>query len=79
MNKRKYQELLSYRKSQEIMLFHLIKMCKDKYSPREIVKMVGIPYKRALYILDKWTVHKIYSYGVSLDMGWVETDKYNIK
>jgi len=42
-------------------------------TPREIINEPGFPinYKRAWYLLEKWTTYNIYEYGVSLDLGWV--------
>jgi len=74
MNILKYKRLLNLRKSEETMLFYMILTRGDK-SVREIIKISGINYKRAWYILEKWIGRGIYNCGVSLDMGWLELEK----
>jgi hypothetical protein len=34
----------------------------------------SIPYKRAWYLLEKWSDRGLYDYGVTSDLGWL-TDK----
>lgn len=69
MDKEQYKRLLTLRKSEEEMFYQLIKL-SDK-SPRELIKMLPINHKRAWYLLDKWSQQDKYSYGVTLDLGWV--------
>lgn len=45
--------------------------------PRDISREIGIPHKRAKYLLSKWTDKGWYNYGVSLDLGWI-TQKGNV-
>ena len=42
-------------------------------TPRDIINEDDFPinYKRAWYLLGKWTDKRWYEYGVSLDLGWV--------
>ena len=41
----------------------------------DIVNEIGMPYKRARYILrDKWTRRNWYEYGVSWRVGWLTID-----
>lgn len=40
--------------------------------PRDIVVGGGIAPKRAFYLLEKWSRKGWYSYGVTLDLGWLE-------
>lgn len=30
-----------------------------------------IPYKRAWYLLEKWSNQGVYDYGVTVDLGWI--------
>lgn len=47
-----------------------------KRSIRQIIEELPINKKRANYILEKWTSNGWYDWGVSIDMGWIEKDKY---
>lgn len=47
----------------------------SKNFPRDIYERLGINYKRACYILEKWSKKGWYDWGVSIDMGWLENDK----
>jgi len=40
---------------------------------REIINTPKFPihYKRAWYLLEKWTCRGWYEYGVTLDLGWM--------
>ena len=46
---------------------------REYTTPRNIILSpnFNIPYKRAWYILDKWSKNGIYDYGVSSDLGWL--------
>lgn len=75
MTKTQYQNLLSYRRSQELMLYLLVKnKAKDIYV-RDIIRMCEIPYKRAEYILSKWCDRGYYDFGVALDLGWIDESR----
>ncbi len=47
--------------------------------PRDVINILysfgSMHYKRAWYLLKKWCVLGFYDYGVTLDLGWIETDK----
>ena len=47
-----------------------------RLSPRDIINKPDfyMHYKRAWYLLDKWSSKGWYDYGVTLDLGWL-TDK----
>lgn len=49
---------------------------KNKLFPRYIINQDNfyMNYKRAWYLLEKWSNKGWYDYGVTLDLGWV-TDK----
>lgn len=51
----------------------LIDMYKHSIKPRDLIKKPNfyISYKRALYLLRKWTNKGWYDYGVSVDLGWL--------
>lgn len=80
MNKNKYKELLSLRRSQEVMLFNMIKLIKvtgKEIYVRDIINnYCKIPRKRANYILIKWCDKGWYDYGVSMDLGWITVKEY---
>ncbi len=40
--------------------------------PRDAGRRLGIHRKRVTYICEKWALRRIYNYGVSADLGWVE-------
>lgn len=46
----------------------------DREPPRDIYQRMGINWKRACYLLGKWTDKGWYDYGVNVDLGWM-TDK----
>lgn len=72
MNKEQYQRLLTLRKSEEMMFYELVRVGKiGGLTPRDIISRMPINHKRAWYLLKKWTVKEWYSYGVSLDLGWI--------
>lgn len=76
MNQRQYQQLLTYRRNQELLLFYMIKMLTpETYTIREIINLVDIPIKRIYYILSKWEAKEYYEYGVSIFAGWLLVDK----
>ena len=73
-------------KEDEIKFFRLcyryITHIRDKvyqgmYSPRDLIDIIEewLPHKRAWYYLEKWSRLNFYSYGVTLDLGWLEDDK----
>lgn len=41
--------------------------------PRTAGPRLGIPPKRVWYLCEKWSRRRIYGYGVSCDLGWLET------
>ena len=41
--------------------------------PRDAGPRLGIPYKRVLYLCEKWSKQRKYEYGVSADLGWPVT------
>lgn len=45
---------------------------------REAINSVTniIHYKRCWYLLEKWNRLGFYDYGVTLDLGWFELDKF---
>jgi len=47
-----------------------------RYTPRDIINQPDfyMHYKRAWYLLQKWSDKGWYDYGVTLDLGWL-TDK----
>lgn len=62
----------------EIIFFILVVKYGERLSVRDIIKMLvaaGVPHKQLLYFLRKWSGKGFYDYGVSLDLGWLETDK----
>jgi hypothetical protein len=40
----------------------------------EVITTLGLPPKRAWYLLGKWTAKGWYSYGGSIDHGWLTAD-----
>ena len=40
-------------------------------SPRDLWESMGMPYKRMLYLCEKWARKGWYDYGVSADLGWI--------
>lgn len=71
MNVQKYKELLRLRQSEEYFLFQMIYFKSKEVTVRDIINITRIPHKRAWYILDKWCRKGWYSYGVTLDLGWL--------
>ena len=67
-------------------LLELYKHCRNIYeyphypperkTPRELINTEGFPmnYKRAWYLLEKWSGKGWYNYGVTLDLGWLEEE-----
>lgn len=47
-------------------------------SPRDIISVLNefMNYKRCWYLLEKWTNKGFYNYGVTMDLGWFEPDKF---
>jgi hypothetical protein len=45
-------------------------------TPRDLINEEGFPvhYKRAWYLLEKWSDKDWYNYGVTLDLGWLEEE-----
>lgn len=46
---------------------------------RQVVNMfdvMGFPYKRLWYYIDKWDSLGFYDYGVTEDLGWFYPDKF---
>lgn len=48
--------------------------------PRDIInnKAFHMNYKRAWYLLDKWSGKGWYDYGVNVDLGWITDKGYEI-
>lgn len=48
--------------------------------PRDLINQSDFPinYKRAHYLLQKWTDKGLYNYGVSVDLGWITPVGANI-
>lgn len=48
-------------------------MDTEPQCPRDIINEPGFPinYKRAWFLLGKWTRKGWYDYGVTLDLGWM--------
>jgi hypothetical protein len=44
---------------------------KDAPYVRDLVRVLGIPEKRAVYILSKWASRDDYEYGVNVLAGWL--------
>ena len=40
--------------------------------PRDAGLALDIPYKRVLYLCEKWSRQKRYNYGTAADLGWKE-------
>lgn len=60
----------------------MLKLIKRGKSPRpsawEVAESVGMPYKRARYILrDKWTGRGWYDYGISWRGGWLTPEMWS--
>jgi hypothetical protein len=45
---------------------------------RDLIEIINyiIPNKRCWYYLQKWSEKGYYNYGVTLDSGWFEPDKF---
>ncbi len=39
--------------------------------PREIAQTLGMNWKRANYLFEKWTRRGWYDYGTNVDLGWL--------
>jgi hypothetical protein len=54
-------------------LIDVFSRCRNGVSPRDIIneENFDMHYKRAWYLLDKWTRKGWYDYGVTLDLGWL--------
>jgi hypothetical protein len=67
------------RKPDEIELFQRIKSKLPNVTTRVIVEQMvmenKINFKRAIYILEKWSGQGIYEYGVSCLAGWLEMEE----
>jgi hypothetical protein len=75
MNKEQYKRLLNLRKSEEVLLFEYLRICKEVgITPRKAIESLPINEKRAHYLLLKWTDKRIYEFGVCLDLGWFISD-----
>lgn len=62
----------------EIIFFILVVKFGERLSVRDIINILGVAgvsHKQLLYFLRKWSGKGFYNYGVSLDLGWLETDK----
>lgn len=62
----------------EIIFFILVVKYGKRISVRDIINILGaagVSQKQLLYFLRKWSGKGFYNYGVSLDLGWLETDK----
>jgi hypothetical protein len=45
----------------------------EQITPRDLINEPGfnIHYKRAWYLLEKWSNRGLYDYGVTSDLGWL--------
>lgn len=39
--------------------------------PRDIYNELGLNWKRACYLLEKWSGKGWYDYGINVDLGWM--------
>lgn len=44
---------------------------KGMNSVRDIINEIEIPFKRCIYLLEKWCIKGWYDYGVTIDLGWL--------
>lgn len=44
---------------------------RDGLFPRDLIPYSGLHYKRAWYLLGKWSAKGWYDYGTTLDSGWL--------
>jgi hypothetical protein len=58
-------------KPDEVTLLLAVAAKSAEASVRDVVQASGIHHKRCLYLLQKWCGKGWYSYGVSLDLGWL--------
>ena len=81
MKKKAYKELLRLRYMEEKVFFDMIKYNKDLdgISISDIIHILNIPPKRAIYILEKWEGKGNYNCGVSIVAGWLEVEEYTNK
>lgn len=49
-----------------------------KFCVRDLINIIQslINYKQCWYYLDKWSNRGFYDYGVTMDLGWFEPDKF---
>lgn len=62
----------------EIIFFIFVVKAHERLSVRDVINMLvsaGVSHKQLLYFLRKWASKGFYNYGVSIDTGWLETDK----
>ena len=59
-----------------LLIYSKCPSCNANCTVRDIINSNECPvqYKRAWYILEKWSAKDLYTYGVTLDLGWL-TDK----
>jgi hypothetical protein len=64
-------------KEHERIFFAMCYKLRDHLKPRDVVNLLAetIPHRRCWYYLNKWDRLGFYSCGVSLDLGWFDTDK----
>jgi len=50
--------------------------CHRDFTPRDLINEDGFPmhYKRAWYLLEKWSDKGWYDYGVTSDLGWLTNE-----
>ena len=70
-------------KTDEIYFWNLIKKELTIYREKTVRDVINkkdfsIHYKRAWYLLEKWSRKGWYDYGVSLDLGWITPEGLNI-
>ena len=58
-------------KTDERKFAALVLQCQHGYEIREVMNTCGVPFKRCVYYLEKWSRKDWYDYGVSLDLGWL--------
>ena len=68
-------------KEDEIYFWNLIKkeLATSEKTVQDIINKenFSIHYKRAWYLLEKWSQKGWYDYGVSLDLGWITPEGLN--
>lgn len=61
-------------RSDELLLLWALQTSHDSAYVRNVVNSIGMPEKRAAWILSKWTSRGWYDYGVNILAGWLTPD-----